>query len=160
MTSELCANSTRFRIAAIVLLVAWVLTLASPVALHAGNKKKNATADKPAAAKPQQDLSKLVWPAPPNIPRVRYTSYFAGMQFDKETDAAGKKTKQTWMDRLAGTQSQDEKFTAKNFPLPAARPLWHGSRFQRPALRGRSESRRDLHLQHRDQGNGDDPQRF
>ena len=105
-----------------MLLVAWVLTLASPVALHAGNKKKNATADTPAPAKPQQDLSKLVWPAPPEIPRVRYTSYFAGMQYDKELNAGGKKTKQTWMDRLAGTQSQDEKFTPKNFPYQLLGP--------------------------------------
>jgi DNA-binding beta-propeller fold protein YncE len=109
--------------AAVVLLFAWGLTLASPVTLHAGDKKKKATASgqKP-AEKPQQDLSKLVWPEPPNIPRVRYTSYFAGMKFDKDADTPGKKAKQTWMDRLAGSQSQDEKITIKNFPFQLLGP--------------------------------------
>ena len=120
---KLCVKTTGVRMAALVLLFAWGLTLASPVALHAGDKKKKATAtaQKP-AEKPQQDLSKLVWPEPPNIPRVRYTSYFAGMKFDKEADTPGKKAKQTWMDRLAGTQSQDEKVTIKNFPFQLLGP--------------------------------------
>src|ERR1039457_1577757 len=121
---KLCAKTTRVRMAAIVLLFAWGLTLASPVALHAADKKKKqaAATQKPAEKKPQQDLSKLVWPEAPNIPRVRYTSYFAGMKFDKEADAQGKKVKQTWMDRLAGAQSQDEKFTVKNFPFQLLGP--------------------------------------
>jgi DNA-binding beta-propeller fold protein YncE len=123
--STLCAKTTSVRMAAILLLFAWGLTLASPVALHAGDKKKKATASaqKP-AEKPQQDLSKLVWPEPPNIPRVRYTSYFAGMKFDKgEGDQnQNKKPKQSWMDRLAGTQSQDEKVTIKNFPYQMLGP--------------------------------------
>jgi len=111
------------RTAAIVLLFACGLTLASPVVAHAGDKKKKATAtQKPAENKPQQDLSKLVWPEPPNIPRVRYSSYFAGMKFDKSVDNQGKKPKQTWMDRLAGTQSQDEKVTLKNFPFQLLGP--------------------------------------
>ena len=109
--------------AAVVLLFAWGLTLASPVALHAGDKKKKqATAAQKPAEKPQQDLSKLVWPEPPNIPRVRYTNYFAGMKFDKDVDTQGKKPKQSWMDRLAGSQSQDEKITVKNFPYQLLGP--------------------------------------
>jgi DNA-binding beta-propeller fold protein YncE len=121
---KLCAKTTSVRMAAIVLLFAWGLTLASPVALHAADKKKKqaAATQKPAEKKPQQDLSKLVWPEAPNIPRVRYTSYFAGMKFDKEADTPGKKVKQTWMDRLAGAQSQDEKFTVKNFPFQLLGP--------------------------------------
>jgi DNA-binding beta-propeller fold protein YncE len=121
---KLCAKTTSVRMAAVLLLFAWGLTLASPVALHAGDKKKKVTASvKPAEKKPQQDLSKLVWPEPPNIPRVRYTSYFAGMKFDKDADTQSKKSKQTWMDRLAGTQSQDEKVTRKNFPFQLLGPF-------------------------------------
>jgi DNA-binding beta-propeller fold protein YncE len=111
--------------AAVVLLFAWGLTLAWPSSLHAGDKKKKkvTTTQTPAEKKPQQDLSKLVWPEPPNIPRVRYTSYFAGVPFDKEPDNnQGKKPKQTWMDRLAGMQSQDEKVTLKNFPFQLLGP--------------------------------------
>ncbi len=44
------------------------------------------------------------------------------MKFDKEADTTGKKAKQTWMDRLAGTQSQDEKFTVKNYPFQLLGP--------------------------------------
>ena len=121
---ELCAWTTRLRMAALVLLVAWGLTLASPVALHAGNKKKQAAAaQKPAEQKPQIDVTKLVWPAPPEVPRVKYVNYFAGMKFDKDDGAQPKKKeKQSWMDRLAGTQSQDEKITIKNFPFQLLGP--------------------------------------
>jgi DNA-binding beta-propeller fold protein YncE len=111
--------------AAFVLLFAWGQTLVSPVALHAGDKKKKqATASQaPAAKKPPQDLTKLVWPEPPNIPRIRYVNYFAGMKFDKDAGGTpGKKPKQSWMDRLAGTQSQDEKITVKNFPYQLLGP--------------------------------------
>ena len=122
MTSDLWAKTTRVRMAAFMLLFAWGLTLASPVALHAGGKKKAAATDKPAVKAAPQDLSKLVWPEPPNIARIRYTSYFAGMKFDKDADTPGKKAKQSWMDRLAGTQSQDEKVTVKNFPYQLLGP--------------------------------------
>ncbi|MGC2108476.1 MAG: SMP-30/gluconolactonase/LRE family protein [Candidatus Korobacteraceae bacterium] len=122
--SQLCANKARLSWAAMVLLIAWGLTLASPVALHAGNKKKQvATDQKPAEKKAEVDVTKLMWPQPPEIPRVKYVNYFAGMKFDKEDGTVQKKKpKQTWMDRLAGTQSQDEKFTAKNFPFQMLGP--------------------------------------
>ncbi len=60
------------------------LTLASPVALHAGERRRSRPPHPRSLrkTKPQSDLSKLVWPEPPNIPRVRYTSYFAGMKLD------------------------------------------------------------------------------
>ena len=120
---KLRAKTTSVRMAAVVLLFAWGLTLASPGALRASDKKKkNVTATTPKAPEKPQDLSKLVWPEPPNIPRVRYTSYFAGMKFDKDVDTPGKKAKQSWMDRVAGTQSQDEKITTKNFPFQLLGP--------------------------------------
>src|SRR5271166_4059406 len=119
------ARSMSFRshIPAVVLLVALALTLVSPVALHGGNKKKQAAAtdQKPAEKKPQIDLTKLVWPQPPEIPRVRYTSYFAGMKIDYAAEA-GKKAKQTWMDRLAGSQPVSDRVTNKNFPFQLLGP--------------------------------------
>ena len=53
---------------------------------------------------------------------MRYTSYFAGMKFEQTPDNGNKKPKQSWMDRLAGTQSQDEKVTIKNFPFQLLGP--------------------------------------
>jgi DNA-binding beta-propeller fold protein YncE len=107
---------------AMVLLAALGLTLVSPVVLLAGNKKKQAATDQtPADKKPQVDISKLVWPQPPDIPRVRYTNYFAGMKIDYTQDTT-KKPKQTWMDRLAGSQSVSDKVNSKNFPFQLLGP--------------------------------------
>ena len=67
------------------------------------------------------DPTKLVWPSPPNIARVRWVDYFAGAKIDY-TPAATTKPKATWMDRLAGGQSQAEKFNPKTFPFQLIGP--------------------------------------
>jgi DNA-binding beta-propeller fold protein YncE len=104
---------------AMAVIAMLVLVLVSPVAVQAKKKKPVPTTQK-AEPKPQVDISKLVWPEPPNLPRVRYTSYFAGMKF--ETTADNKKPKQSWMDRLAGGQTQDEKLSRKDFPFQLLGP--------------------------------------
>jgi len=104
---------------AIALIAVFVLTLVSPVAVQAKKKKPVPTTQK-AEPKPQVDISKLVWPEPPNLPRIRYTNYFAGMKFENTT--ANKKPKQGWMDRLAGSQTQDDKDTRKKFPFQLLGP--------------------------------------
>ena len=104
---------------AMALIAVLVLALLSPIAVQAKKKKPVPTTQK-AEASPQVDISKLVWPEPPNLPRVRYTNYFAGMKIDHT--AENKKPKQSWMDRLAGTQSQDEKVTNRNFPFQLLGP--------------------------------------
>ena len=101
------------------LIAVLVLALVSPVAVQAKKKKPVPTTQK-AEPKPKVDISKLVWPAPPNLPRVRYTNYFAGMKFEHTAD--NKKPKQSWMDRLAGGQTQDEKVTQRNFPFQLLGP--------------------------------------
>ena len=117
-------RTTSFRapLPALVLLVSFGVTFMAPVAAHAGSKKKQATATEPKpAAKKQVDISKLVWPQPPDIPRVRYISYFAGMKIDYNAQA-GSKAKQSWMDRLAGSQPVSDKVTNKNFPFQLLGP--------------------------------------
>jgi sugar lactone lactonase YvrE len=97
------SNSIRIgkALAALVMLMA----LVSPAALFAGKKKAAPQVAKPAEPpKPEVDVSKLVWPGPPNIGRVRYVSYFAGMKLDMTPADQQPKQKSTWMDRLAGTQ--------------------------------------------------------
>ena len=117
------STSIRSHVPAMVLFFALCLTLVSPLAVHAGTKKKQATAtdQKPPEKKPQ-DVTKLVWPPPPDIPRIRYTNYYAGMKFDKEADTQNKKPKQSWMDRLAGSQPVSDKVTTKNFPFQLLGP--------------------------------------
>jgi len=112
-------TSVRGSRTAMALIVVLVLAVALPVAVQAKKKKPTPTTQK-AEPKPQVDTSKLVWPEPPNLPRIRYTSYFAGMKLDYSAET--KKPKATWMDRLAGAQSQDEKVTAKNFPYQMLGP--------------------------------------
>jgi DNA-binding beta-propeller fold protein YncE len=115
-------NSTRFRkLPALMALLA--LGMALPHAAHADKKKKTTDAAAPQVG-PRQfgfDPKKLAWPSPPNIARVHWVDYFAGSKVDY-TPAANAKVKATWMDRLAGGQSQDEKFNAKTFPFQLVGP--------------------------------------
>jgi sugar lactone lactonase YvrE len=115
-------NSMRTRkpLAAILLLA---LGLAYPLFAHAEKKKKNDPAAAPEAG-PRKfpfDPAKLVWPNPPSIGRVHWLDYFAGAKIDY-TPAASAKAKATWMDRLAGGQSQAEKFNPKTFPFQLIGP--------------------------------------
>src|SRR6185437_5518712 len=92
------------RRAAFILFV-FLLTVAVQPTLFAKKKKQAVatTAEQPAT--PVQDTSELVWPAPPNVGRVRYIQYFAGQKVDLAAAAEPKKKpKQSWMDRLAGVQ--------------------------------------------------------
>lgn len=92
-----CQNSIR-RTAELVLVFSLLLTLLAPSAF-AGKKKKKGEA---AAPKPtfmdRLDISRIVWPNPPAIARIRYLDYFCA-QKPPETKAA---QKAGWMDRLAG----------------------------------------------------------
>ncbi len=113
------SNCPRKALAALVLLVA--LGLASPVSLY-GKKKKADTTPPPAAPQGEPvDTSKLVWPNPPAIARVRWLNYFAGMKIDY-TPAPTKKPKQSWMDRVAGAKQVDNVDRLKTFPWQLLRP--------------------------------------
>jgi sugar lactone lactonase YvrE len=82
--------------AAVVGIVVTLAVLTTPAFC---DKKKKKDADKP---KPNLmdilDLSKIVWPNPPAIARIRYMNYFCAQ---KPPDAPETK-KAKWMDRLAG----------------------------------------------------------
>jgi DNA-binding beta-propeller fold protein YncE len=91
----------------------WFLVAALAVTLspnaHAGKKdkkKKKEEASQQALPQPLVDTSKLVWPRPPDIARIRFLMELKGEPKPPE-EAKGKKKKQSWMDRLAGVQVQD-----------------------------------------------------
>ncbi len=115
-------NSARIRkILPLLLLLA--LGTVSPFFAGAAKKKKTDTAPTTDAG-PRKfgfDPTKLVWPSPPNIARVRWLDYFAGAKVDY-SQAAAAKPKATWMDRLAGGQSQAEKFNPNTFPFQLIGP--------------------------------------
>ena len=96
-------NTAMWFMAAVVGLL-MVVTMADPVALYAGNKK---TKEEP-AKKPNildvLDYSKIVWPNPPAVTRIKYLNYFC---CDKYVPQAGKK-KSSWMDRMAGGETREE----------------------------------------------------
>jgi DNA-binding beta-propeller fold protein YncE len=121
--SRFLFNSTRATKTRALLLIA-ALGIAVPFAAHASSKKKT-TADTPQTTdgprKFNFDPKKLVWPSPPSIARVRWVDYFAGSKIDYSTPA-NTKPKQTWMDRLAGAQSDQEKVNPKTFPFQLIGP--------------------------------------
>jgi sugar lactone lactonase YvrE len=87
----------------LALLVLLSLGLVSPVSVFAGKKKKDAAALK---APPVIDYSNIVWPNPPSIARIRYQTWYAA---EKISQVETPKTKKdSWMDRLAGTQPATE----------------------------------------------------
>jgi DNA-binding beta-propeller fold protein YncE len=94
--------------AALIGLLALATVLPAP--LHAGKKKTDtAPAVNPGdqRVKAYFDISKIVWPNPPAIPRIKFQDLFTGEKVDPSLFAK-KARKQTWMDRLAGAPSTDE----------------------------------------------------
>ncbi len=115
-------NSRTRKPLAMLLLLA--LSLALPFAAGAEKKKKKGDTTPAPEVGPRKfpfDPTKLVWPSPPNIARVHWLDYFAGEKIDY-TPAATAKPKASWMDRLAGGQSQQEKFNPKTFPFQLVGP--------------------------------------
>ena len=99
----------------------FALTLSPP--LHAG-KKRDGTTPSPVSPADQRlkayfDISKIVWPNPPAIPRIAFKDLFTGEKIDPSLFIK-KAKKATWMDRLAGTQSADEVKT-DNLPFQLQR---------------------------------------
>jgi sugar lactone lactonase YvrE len=93
-------------------LLAMLLLTASTAAF--GDKKKNdQTPQKPVSIYDVIDKSKVVWPQPPNIARVRYIDYFAGEKLPDFGPQANK-PKSSWMDRLAGTTADKGDNPLKN----------------------------------------------
>ncbi len=90
-----------------VILALALSVLLSGVELQAqkkSNKKSLATAP---SVEPQRlafDVAKIVWPSPPEIPRVAFQNILTGEPIDWAGLQTSQKAKQSWMDRLAGEQ--------------------------------------------------------
>jgi DNA-binding beta-propeller fold protein YncE len=96
-------------------LAAWICAIAiffaSAVSLQAKDKKK---APEPPPKKNLLELldySKIVWPNPPAITRIKYLSYFSGEKREPVTVAK----KSGWMDRLSGAAVGQSSPTDKLF---------------------------------------------
>ena len=53
------------------------------------------------------DISRIVWPSPPEIARIRFLDLFTGEKIDPSLFQK-KKKKQSWMDRMAGQQPLED----------------------------------------------------
>jgi len=105
--SKRCNPVQRGR-AVVALLVLLSFALASPVSVF-GDKKKKSEPAPTVSVLEQIDISRIVWPQPPNIARVRYQSFFAGEKLP-DFNAKPAKQKSAWMDRMAGV-SEDKSQT-------------------------------------------------
>ena len=101
------------------------LALGTPAPVCAQKKK-------PAPAAPQKlsdqrstgyfDVSKIVWPNPPAVARIKFVDLFTGQKVDPNLfSKKNEKTKQKWMDRLAGSRQTDE-IQIKELPFQLIRP--------------------------------------
>ncbi len=105
-------------------MTAILLTLASlcAPAVHAQKKtekKKKETVQAQPAPKPQVDTSKLVWPSPPEVTRIKWLTQVSS-QDDLTPPVPKKKKKASWMDRLAGVSIPEE---VEKKPLALAKPF-------------------------------------
>lgn len=109
--------------AATLTAVLVLLVSVSSMSSFAKNKKTNAQPTQPEApARPQIDVTKLVWPGPPNVPRIRYVNYFAGQKIDQTPASEQPKNKSTWMDRMAGVENANAK-RLKQLPFQLLAPF-------------------------------------
>jgi DNA-binding beta-propeller fold protein YncE len=103
-----------------ILILALLAALLFPH-LSWAQKKKKADAD-PNSKLPKRvnfDISKIVWPNPPAIARIKFVEQFTGEKIDWNAIATkgSTKPKQGWMDRLAGTKPVEEQNITVPFQL-------------------------------------------
>src|SRR5271165_4490205 len=91
--------------AAIALVLGFAL--ASQPGLPADQKKKKANSSAEGSKPKVIDYSNIVWPNPPAIPRIRYQAWYASDWVQRNIKGNVSK-KSGWMDRLAGTQTEQE----------------------------------------------------
>ncbi len=102
-------------LAAVLIGLLLVLTLADPPTVLGKKKKEKEEVPKKPSILETLDYSKIVWPNPPAITRIKYLNYFCCDRYVPEPE----KKKSSWMDRMAGEQSAEQKRADK--PLFA---LW------------------------------------
>ncbi len=113
--SKLRGNTAGFwrKLTAGAILAAMVM--ASPVGIRADKKKKAEVKAETEAKIKAIDYSNIVWPNPPAIARIKFKNWYASDKAVRNLQGE-KQKKSAWMDRLAGTQSNDEVF-ARPFSL-------------------------------------------
>lgn len=101
------------------LLLAMSLTVSASYSDAKDKSGKDSTA--PASAKPKAnnifealDYSKIVWPNPPAITRIKYLKYWSGEKF---VAPAQQKKQSSWMERVAGVTTGETRETKPRWQL-------------------------------------------
>jgi DNA-binding beta-propeller fold protein YncE len=106
----------------LTLALAWMVS-GVPSQARSHHKKKKTT---PAVVRPPTtkfDISKIVWPEPPEIARVKFETILTGQKVDWTDLLAHKKPKRSWMDILAGSRpNQQVTNVAKKMGFQLLRP--------------------------------------
>ncbi|HLY61415.1 MAG TPA: 6-bladed beta-propeller [Terriglobia bacterium] len=85
--------------------LAFVLALAvAGLPALAKNKKAAVAPESPEQKRITLDITKIVWPNPPAIARIRFMDILSGEKIDWAALKEPQKRKASWMDRLAGAQ--------------------------------------------------------
>ena len=104
---------------------ALAMALSVPYAFGQNKKNKNVRTTPNPAQQPRLvfDIRKLVWPNPPAVARVKYVNMLTGEKIDwgAVNPKTGKK-KRSWMDRLAGSDSDAMAGSDVKIPYQLIRP--------------------------------------
>ena len=99
-----CPNSMLRKARTLLALVLGAALAVLP-ALGKGKRRNAAGADESLRRETVTfDISKIVWPNPPAIARIRFVNLLSGQRIDWADLKVPQKHRQSWMDRLAGTQ--------------------------------------------------------
>ena len=104
----------------------FLLLLLLPMIAFAGQKKKTAPAPEVKAGDRRIighfDISKIVWPGPPAIARIRFMDIYTGEKIDPDLfNKKKEKKKEKWMDRLAGTKPVADQIDYSKLPFQLIR---------------------------------------
>ncbi|HTT24154.1 MAG TPA: 6-bladed beta-propeller [Candidatus Sulfotelmatobacter sp.] len=124
MFADRSTTTRRSKIAPLLsALLALALALPGAAASSQKDQKKRKAAADPNASLPKRanfDISKIVWPNPPSIARVKFVEQLTGEKIDFNSPVnKPKKPKQGWMDRLAGAKPQAD--TIQDLPFQLMR---------------------------------------
>jgi len=103
-------NGTKLQRNWLALAIFAAMLTALPLAVQADQKKKGDAKAETEAKIKAIDYSNIVWPNPPAITRIKFTNWYSSDKAARNLQG-NKQKKSAWMDRLAGTQSNDEVFS-------------------------------------------------
>ena len=134
---EVATNRVRRgkRLAAFVVALAMTLGV-SPSASAKEKKAKPAPAavvGQPKNIMEGLDLSRIVWPNPPEITRIKYVNFWSGEKYVAPKEKV--KKKQGWMDRVSGVATGETSDTHPRWQLVI--PNWGCDRFKRQGVHRR-----------------------